>query len=109
MSIILDAFMNHETIMSELRETLRYHGYSFASVRSYSYYVKDFLMWLKTKPPAGKPNLPKNYVTAYGLHLKEERSLGDSAVSQGIRSVSFLVQHILKNEDVERDDIHQPP
>lgn len=96
--------MDQEMVLNELQKTLRHHGYSPSSSRSYRYYAKDFLMWLKTKQSLGKPVFPKNCVVSYGLHLKEERSLGDSAINQGICSVSFLMQHVLKKEDLEIND-----
>ena len=87
--------MDTDHLVTNLRTTLRSHGYSATTMRSYSFYVKDFLGWASAQQSKAKSVTLRNALVRYGMHLKDERKLGGSSISQGMSAVSFLLRHVL--------------
>ncbi|MEK6961565.1 MAG: phage integrase N-terminal SAM-like domain-containing protein [Nanoarchaeota archaeon] len=94
--------------LNELRSQIRSHGYTASTVRSYSFYIKDYLGWLGSLPKSQKAALNEHSMVRYAVHLKEDRKMGDSAVAQAFSAVSFYLRNVANIPISRRQEAGQP-
>ena len=92
--------MNLDHDITALRQAIRAHGYTASTVRSYSFYIRDFLGWLGARHAEQQLALGEAAMVIYGVHLKEDRNLGDSAVAQAMSAVSFYLRNVVKRGQI---------
>lgn len=81
--------------VSCLRQALRAYGYTSSTVRSYSFYIKDYLSWLASLDPLEDKSIGERSMVRYAVYLKETRRLGESAVAQAVSAVTFYVKNVV--------------
>lgn len=94
--------------LQELRSQIRSYGYTASTVRSYSFYIRDYLGWLCSLPQSQKASLNEHSMVRYVVHLKEDRKMGDSAVAQALSAVSFYLRNVANVPISRRQEVGQP-
>lgn len=80
-----------ERTLQRLGEVLRIRGYSQATVTSYVYNARSFLMF----SPYPVSQVDKEIAHQYLVYLKDEKKLAGSSINQALCSLRFLFTEIL--------------
>jgi integron integrase len=93
------------SLLSRLRERIRYMHYSIRTEEAYVYWVRDFVLHHERRHPA---EMGRAEVEAYLSHLANERRVAGSTHRQALSALLFLYRHVLEAELPWMDELTRP-
>jgi len=88
--------------MAEIRRTMRLHHYSFETEKSYTQWIRRYIIFHNKRHPR---NLGAEHIEAYLSHLATSVKVSASTPNQALSALLFLYKRVLDKDLPRLDDI----